>query len=307
MHSLDWNDLRYFLAVCRVGTLAGAARELSVRHSTVGRRIEAVEQALGVSLFARTPDGFVPTAAGVEIRPLAEDAERAATAIERRIAGGDKRIEGTVRVTASEAFSGFLVHQLATLRERHPGLMIEVLSGNRSFDLMRGEADLAVRFSKTTQADLLSKRIGMAGWSVYAAKSYIARRGKPTSLDDLSGHDVIGFGDAMSQASPALWLGHRTTGATVVLRGNSIVAVLNAAIVGMGIAVLPCFLADNELNLSRLTDEIIGAAEIWLVYHPDVAKVARVRTVIDFFTEAIGRKAAMLGGEVAPSGSALKR
>ena len=301
MHSLDWNDLRFFLAVCRVGTLAGAARELNVRHSTVGRRIEALEQALGVSLFTRTPDGFVLTPAGVEMRPLAEEAERATAAIERRIAGGDKRIDGTVRVTASEAFSGFLVHQLAALRERHPGLMVDVLSGNRSFDLMRGEADLAVRFSETTQVDLLSKRIGTAGWSVYAATSYIARRGKPTSLDDLSGHDVIGFDEAMSQVAPALWLGRHAGGATIVLRGNSIVAVLNAAIVGMGIAVLPCFLAANESNLSRLTDEIISAAEIWLVYHPDVAKIARVRTVLDFLTEAISREAALLGGEVAPS------
>ena len=115
MHSPDWNDLRYFLAVCRAGTLVGAGRSLQVKHSTVGRRIEALEAALGVSLFTRSPDGFVLTDAGNEIMPLAEEAERAVTAIERRVAGGDKRISGVVRVTTSETFSGFLMRRLPEL------------------------------------------------------------------------------------------------------------------------------------------------------------------------------------------------
>ena len=246
MHSFDWNDLRYFLAVCRAGTLAGAARDLRVRHSTVGRRLEALEQALGVSLFTRTPDGFVLTEAGAGIRPLAEEAERAAVAIERQVAGGDQRIEGAVRLTTSEAFSGFLVRRLAALHERHPDLMVEVLAGNRFFDLTRGEADLALRIAATTQPDLICKRIGSAGWSVYAAAGYLARRGMPASLDDLSGHDVIGFDEIHGPGAGALWLADHAGGAEVVMRGNSIVAVLNAAIVGMGIAILPCFLATRS-------------------------------------------------------------
>ena len=297
MHSLDWNDLRYFLAVCRAGTLAGAARDLRVRHSTVGRRVEALEQALAVSLFKRTPDGFVLTDAGAGIRPLAEQAERAAVAIERQVAGGDARIEGVVRVTASEAFSGFLVRRLAALHERHPALVVEVLSGNRSFDLTRGEADLALRITKTTQADLVCKRIGVAGWSVYAAAAYLARRGTPASLDDLSGHAVIGYDETMAQVPGALWLDNHAAGAEVVMRGNSIVAVLNATIVGMGIAVLPCFLAEAEPSLKRLSDDVIGTREIWLVFHPDVAKMARIRTVIDFVTEVIASDAATLRGD----------
>ncbi len=142
---------------------------------------------------------------------------------------------------------------------------------------------------------------------MYAATSYLARRGEPTLLDDLSGHDVIGFDETMSRLEPALWLDRRASGGAVVMRGNSIVAVLNAAIVGMGIAVLPCFLADNEPNLRRLTDEVISAFEICLVFHPDVAKIARVRTVIDFIAEAIGQEAAMLGGEGLSSVPASQR
>ena len=298
MRSLDWNDLRYFLAVSRAGTLAGAARSLKVRHSTVGRRLEALEAALAASLFTRTPDGFVLTEAGAGILPLAEEAERAVLAVERQVGGGDERIEGVVRLTASEAFSGFLVRKLGELHERHPGLMVEILSGNRSLDLARGEADLALRIGVTSQPDLICKRIGDAGWSVYAAQSYIARRGVPASLDDLSGCQVIGFDETMANVPGALWLAGHAGKAEVVLRGNSIVSVLNAAIIGMGLAVLPCFLADAESSLRRLTPAVVGTREIWLVFHPDVAKIARVRTVIDFVTEAIGREAVTLRGVV---------
>ena len=297
MHRLDWNDLRYFLAVCRAGTLAGAARSLRVRHSTVGRRLDALEAGLAVSLFTRTPDGFVLTEAGAGVLPLAEDAERAVVAIERRVAGGDARIEGIVRLTASEAFNGFLVRQLGALHERHPGLIVEILSGNRSLDLMRGEADIALRLAATTQPELICKRIGDAGWSVYAAESYLARRGTPPSLDDLSAHDIVGFDETMANTPGALWLNAHAGGARVVLRGNSIVAVLNAAIVGMGVAVLPCFLAGAEPNLRRLTDEVVGTREIWLVYRPDVMGIARIRAVIDFVTEVIRREATTLRGE----------
>ena len=302
MHSLDWNDLRYFLAVSRAGTLAGAARDLAVRHSTVARRLEALEEALAVSLFTRTPDGLVLTEAGAGILPQAEAAERAALAIERQAAGGDTRIAGTVRLTTSEGFSGFLVRRLAALNERYPELMVEVLSGNRFYDLTRGEADLAVRIGETTQPDLICKRIGLAGWSVYAAAAYLARRGMPASLDDLRGHAVIGFDETLAQVPGALWLDRHAAGAEVVMRGNSIFAVLNAAIVGMGIAVLPCFMAEAEPNLRRLSAETTGSREIWLVFHPDVAKIARVRTVIDFVTDAVAGEVTRLRGERTPAG-----
>jgi DNA-binding transcriptional LysR family regulator len=299
LHNLDWNDLRYFLAVCRAGSLAGAGRSLRVRHSTVSRRLDALEAALCVSLFTRTPDGFVLTDAGTRIMPMAEEAERALLAVERQVGGEDDRIEGVVRLTTSEAFSGFMVRRMAPLHEAHPGLMVEVLSGNRPFDLTRGEADLALRIGHPVQPELICKRVGDAGWSVYASETYLARRGTPASLDDLSGHDVIGFDDTMAQVPGAIWLRDHAQGVAVTLRGNSILSVLNAAIVGMGVAVIPCFLGDGESNLRRLTPEVVGSRELWLVFHPDVARIARIRTVIDFVTAMIAKEAATLRGEVA--------
>jgi DNA-binding transcriptional LysR family regulator len=297
MHSLDWNDLRYFLAVCRAGTLVGAARSLHVRHSTVGRRVEALEAALGVSLFMRAPDGFVLTEAGSGIVSLAEEAERAVAAVERRVAGGDKRIDGIVRVTTSESFSGFLMRRLPELQAQHPTLTVEVLTGNASLDLMRREADLAIRFMETTQADLICKRLCDAGWSLYASETYLARAGNPKTPTDLARHDIIGFDETMARSPGAIWLEEHKAGARVVVRCNSLMSALNASIVGMGVAVLPCFLAEAEPSLRRLTDEVLATRAIWVVFHPDVAQIRRVRTVIDFVSTIIGKEATTFRGE----------
>jgi DNA-binding transcriptional LysR family regulator len=297
MHSLDWNDLRYFLAVCRAGTLVGAARSLHVRHSTVGRRVEALEAALGVSLFMRAPDGFVLTEAGSGIVSLAEEAERAVAAVERRVAGGDKRIDGIVRVTTSESFSGFLMRRLPELRAQHPTLTVEVLSGNASLDLMRREADLAIRFMETTQADLICKRLCDAGWSLYASETYLARAGNPRTPTDLARHDIIGFDETMARSPGAIWLEEHKAGARVVVRCNSLMSALNASIAGMGVTVLPCFLAEAQPSLRRLTDEVLATRAIWVVFHPDVAQIRRVRTVIDFVSTIIGKEATTFRGE----------
>jgi len=296
MHSPDWNDLRYFLAVCRAGTLVGAGRSLQVKHSTVGRRIEALEAALGVSLFTRSPEGFVLTDAGNEIMPLAEEAERAIAAIERRVAGGDKRISGVVRVTTSETFSGFLMRRLPELLAQYPALEVEVLSGNRPLDLMRREADLAIRFLETSQADLICKRLCDAGWSLYASETYISRAGNTARSTDLAGHDVIGFDETMAGSPGASWLEEHKTGARIIVRCNSLVSVLNACKAGMGVAVLPCFL-ESETSLCRLTGEVVAMRAMWAVFHPDVAQIRRVRTVIEFVSAVVGREAAMFRGE----------
>jgi DNA-binding transcriptional LysR family regulator len=301
MRSLDWNDLRYFLAVCRSGTLVGAARSLGVRHSTVGRRIEALEAALGVRLFARAPEGFVPTAAGIAIVPLVDEAERAVMAIERRAAAGDQRVDGIVRIATSEAFSGFLVRRLSLLQLQHPTLTAEVLTGNPSLDLIHREADLAIRFVETTEGDLTRKRLCDVGWSLYASEAYLARAGAQATPTDLSGQQIIGFDKTMARSPGALWLDQHKSGARVVIRCNSIMSAVNAAIAGMGVTVLPCFLGDAEAGLRRLTDEVLATRPIWVVFHPDVGQIRRVRKVIDFVSTIVGREAAMFRGERMPA------
>lgn len=297
MRGFDWNDLRYFLAVAEAGTLAGAGRSLGVQHSTVARRLDAVEIALGTSLFTRTPDGMILTEAGRDILPMAMEAGKALAAIELRIGGGDSRVEGSVRVATSESLSGFMVRLFPELRTRHPDLTVDVLSGNRPLDLTRGEADLAVRAVATPQPDLISRRLGTIGWSLYAAEAYIRRLGAPPDPTDLAGHDVVGFDDALAGTPGPDWLVKHGAGARVVLRGNSIIAALNAAVAGMGVAALPCFLADAEPGLRRLTSTIVGQRDLCLVYMPAAGRIARVRAVIDFIAESMAERVAMLRGD----------
>src|ERR1700690_2871763 len=135
----DWNDLRYFLAIARARTFAGAARDLGCEHASVGRRVSVRETALGARLFLRGPDGLIATAAGRQMLPLAEEVAARVEAIERRVSGDDGRIEGTVRVSTSESASVYFVQRFVALRERHPALVVEILSGNHASDLLRGE------------------------------------------------------------------------------------------------------------------------------------------------------------------------
>jgi DNA-binding transcriptional LysR family regulator len=296
---VDWNDLRYFLAVQRAGSFAGAARLLAVENSTVGRRIAALESALGITLFRRTPEGLLLTDEGTAVVPLAESMEQAALAIEQRHWGGDARLEGTVRLAVSEALSGFIVRRLPLLREVHPGIRVEILSGNQAHDLMRGEADLALRLMRPAQPELVARKLGGIGWSLYAAESYVQARGVPR-LDDLSGHDVVGFDASFSKVPGAVWLAEHAASATTVLLGNSLVSILNALLVGLGIGVLPCFLCEDEPTLRRLTPEVVAVREAFLVANPQAARVGRVRAVMDFVAEVFQREEPLLRGRARP-------
>jgi DNA-binding transcriptional LysR family regulator len=290
---VEWSDLRHFLAVARSGTLAAAARDLGVEHTTVGRRIAALENALAVRLFTRGPNGFTLTAAGTTMLPSVEAIASHIESIERRIAGDDERVAGTVRLTIPESGNSYFVRRLEELRERHPDLLLEIVSDNRDLDIRRGEADIAVRFKDLTDPELVVRKVGLAGWSLYASKDYLARRGPLQSSTDIRGHDVVGFDGSLAEIEGAKWLRRHGEGANVVLRGNSIAAVTNAACFGLGLAALPCFSASQEEALVRLTPELIGTREFLLVVHPDLVKVGRVRAVMDYLLEITQRDAAL--------------
>ena len=293
---MDWNDLRYFLAVSRAGTLAGAARELGVEHTTVGRRIAALESALGVRLFSRGPEGFSLTAAGKDVVPRAEGIAAHVDAIARLVLGTDQRAEGRVRLTIPDALNGYTMQALAQLRELHPTLMVEILCDNRDLDIRRGEADIAVRLRDTRDPELIGRRIGGAAWALYASPAYIVRKGKPVSAEELRGHDVIGFDVSLAGVPGAVWLHAHAGGANMVLRGNSVAAVFDATLVGLGLAPLPRFMADPAPGLLRVTPEIVGSRDIMLVVHPDLARVARVRATMDFLIELFARDTELWSG-----------
>jgi len=189
---LDWDDLRTFLAIARHGSLSAAARTLGVRQTTMGRRLAALEARAGARLLQKTPRGYVLTDAGEAVLGNVERIEAETLAVERRITGRDVRLEGTVRITSVESFSAeILMPILAGLRQRHPGIAIEVVADVRNLSLTRREADVAMRMARPDQQDLTVRCIGRMGFGLYASPGYLETRGPPDFARGGEGHDVI--------------------------------------------------------------------------------------------------------------------
>jgi DNA-binding transcriptional LysR family regulator len=296
LHSVNWDDLRYFLALARAGSLAGAARELGVEHTTVGRRLGALERALGARLFTRGPSGLVLTEAGNAIhQSAAAIAEQVAT-IERRIGGVDSRIHGVVRLTIPESVGSYFVDWARELRNRHPGIMIDLISNDEPLDVRNGDADIAVRFCEVKDPDVVTRTLGSGGWSLYASSEYVTRKGLPHNFNDLAGHEVIGYDDGMSDIIGARWLREHAGGATFVMQANGTATVTSAVVAGLGIAPLPCIIGNREPGLVRLSPEVLGACQINLVVHPELSQIARIRKTIDCLVEAFARDAPLWSG-----------
>jgi len=291
-HDLDWDDLRYFLEAARAQTLAGAARKLGIEHTTIGRRLAALERALGAALVLRGPDGLRLTPLGERLLPITEQIERTVQSLSDLVEQGVSR----VRLAVPSGFPRLFAAGLAALRSQHPGLLLEIVSGARLVDLEQSEADLAVRSAPGDSGDLIARRLCSSGWSLYAAPSYLARRAAPESLDDLSGHDLIGYHQSLAQMPPAQWLEARAGVASVVLRSREMTDIVAAAASGLGLAVLPCVLADVEPGLVRLTPEVLASRPLWLVYRREMRLSAAVSVVIDFVLEIIRANTALIEG-----------
>jgi DNA-binding transcriptional LysR family regulator len=287
--TLDWNDLRHVLALARGGSLVAAARILGVEHTTVGRRIAAIERDLGAKLFARTPEGHRLTPAGERALAAAEAVEGIVHGLEAAIAGGDDRPEGTVRVTTSEGFTPLLIPHLARLYADQPRILVELLSANRTFDLARGEADIAVRMVPTTTPDLVARRVSTTGWALYGSADYVAKAGTPADPCVLAGHRIVGFDDPLSGTPGAKWLSQRLAGTEIAIRGNSIPSVAAAVAAGLGLSCLPCLTGDRDSRLVRASP-VVASGNMWLVVHPDRQASARVRIVWDFLLDVVARE-----------------
>jgi DNA-binding transcriptional LysR family regulator len=299
MHAMsDWDDLRFFLAIHRAGTLAAAAKALKVDHTTVGRRLRGLESSLNARLYDRRPDGFELTGAGARILEAAHAMEEHFHSLERRALSEDARLEGTVRIAASHTFAaGFLVPSLVAVRARHPGIEIEVVTGPGAYDLPRREADLALRFSKPSQQTLLTRKVADVGFALYASRAYLATRGRPSTADDLTGHDVVGYDREGSFIPGAKWLETHARHARSMVRCDQILSVLAGATAGLGIAVLPCFVAEAESCLVRISSKVVTSDTLHLVVHPEVQRVARVRVMIDLLVELLAAGASKLRGD----------
>jgi DNA-binding transcriptional LysR family regulator len=292
---LNWDDLRYLLALADTGSLARAARALEVDHTTVGRRIEALEASLGVRLFTRTTLGYALTQEGEALMPQFRQVEAAVLAVER---GASARggLEGVVRVTSMPTLGvRYLAPRLATFRREHPDLSVELIAGSSVLDLARREAEIAVRFVRSTHDHLLVRRAGQHAYALYASEAYLARRPAPSGPGELASHDILSP-ELRSGAVDAQWIRRIAPGARIAFTSNLTICVLEAALAGGGIAVLPCYLGDAEPTLRRLPMPDEPRQSLWIAVHRDLAQTRRVRTVLDFLHAELRRDQTMLLG-----------
>jgi DNA-binding transcriptional LysR family regulator len=279
----SWDELRTFIEVVRDGSLSGAARRLGLTQPTVGRHIDALEAALGVPLFARSPRGLTATPAALALVPHVDVMAAAAAALTRTASGEAAADRGTVRVTASEVVGcEVLPPILAAFHAAHPGIAIELALTNRSEDLARRDADVAVRMVRPTQRGLVARRIGASRLALYAHRDYLARFGVPRSLADLANHCVIGFDRDNRSFRAAGDFARRLKREDFAFRCDSDLAQLAALRAGVGIG-------GCQENIARRTPELVAvlpnaiqyALEVWLVMHADLKATRRVRLLFD--------------------------
>jgi DNA-binding transcriptional LysR family regulator len=296
--TVDASDLSLVLALARARTLAGAAEFLDVDVSTIFRRLNELERRLRVRLFERSKRGYHLTAAGERATAAAERIETELHALDREITGRDQQLTGALRVTASETLSHSALPRLfATFRESHPGIELILNIDNRVLDLGRREADVALRTRRPSQGDLFGRRLAGIAWAFYGGASTRRSLKREGSRLDFSRHDVIGWDHTEARIVASAWIEAQVPASQLVYRSNSLVNQLMAVRAGVGIALLPCYLADPVPEVRRLTaalPELEG--ELWIVTHKDLKETARVRAFLTIVGDGIAAQRTLFEG-----------
>jgi DNA-binding transcriptional LysR family regulator len=292
MPRMDWNDLRYFLSVARTGSTLAAARQLHVSQTTVARRIAALEEALGLTLFDRRQTGYALTRTGEALLADAQRVEAGAASFAETAAASARETGGTVRITTEEIYAmGLLGPLLRELHELHPQIMIELDTAQQVRDLGAGQADIALRsFSNDQPAGLVGRALCVDDWTLYCSSDYAARHGAPASVDDLKDHAIVGGGGGMLWHHYKAWLRQLGLEDRVAIQHTSSTGLFTAVRSGFGVAVLPCIVAETDPELIRCIQPRADHGRVlWLLTHERVRHVPSVRTVMTFLGEKLAR------------------
>jgi DNA-binding transcriptional LysR family regulator len=297
MNSFDWNDLRYFLAVARTGSTVAAAKDLGVNQSTVQRRLAALEEAIGRELVERLPVGYRLTSFGEELRPHAEAVETAVACLDRKIASADTAPTGTVRLTCPEGLGYRLIpRMLDVFHARYPSVRVDLIIADQYLDLAKGEADIALRAGETKDSVLISRKFADTPWAVYGSRSYVGRHGPVGSARDLDRHAMIVFDGHLANLGVSKWLRSAAPHAAVTARCNHIITMLLSVKSGVGVGPLPVQIGDMEDDLVRVLDPVPESmSSVYLLVHPDLRNVPRVRALFDFMVSEIDSFRPLLG------------
>ena len=284
---MDWEDVKHFLEVAAAGSTLAASRRLKVSQTTVARRVSALELELGVRLFDRRPNGYVLTPEGNVLVQRAKDADAAMRGIAEQASSSVRHAGGVVRVTAVETLAVTLLPPiLKDLAAAHPAISIELDTSSETRDLAAGAADIAIRLSRSPLgAGLVGRRIADDPWTLYCSRSYAAERGRPTSMEEVATHPLIGGGGEHVWEPYRTWLQAHDLETSVTIHYSSTTGLLAAVRAGAGLAMLPCFVADNDLDLlACLPRKLPESRGYWLLTHERLRHEPRIRTVIDGLT-----------------------
>lgn len=289
--ALDWEDLRYFGALARHGTLSATARELRVNHATVARRVASLEALLGHPLFDRRADGYALTAEGKAVLDGARAMDEAALSVLRRLDAGTE-LNGLVRLAAGRVLAErFLIDRLRSFHERYPAIDLEVIGGSRVVSLARRQADIALRYGSPKDSELVARRVAKIAFGLYASPAYrdeIAAGGTPAFIGFDIGSDFVG---------EAAWLARQFGDRRFSFRTNSQTTQAAAARAGYGVALLPCYVAADDPGLVRVSlEERLPERDLWLVFRRELRRVPRVRAVVDYLAQVFRRDRWLLEG-----------
>lgn len=295
----DWNDLRYFLELSRQGKLVGAASRLQVDHTTVSRRITALEKQLDVRLFDKSPRGYQLTDAGLRLLPLAEEIEARSNRLYQDIAGKDARLSGTVRVSVPEALgSQVIAPRIVEFCREHPGIEIELIAETRRMSLSKREADIAINLSRPESGRLIAWKLCDYRLRLYGAESYLSRMPPITGPDDLSSYDFVSYIDDLIEMPQLRFFDSTIKNAHVVFRSSNVSAQFNAILQGTGLGIVHCFMAQSQKSLRLILPDLISVERsYWLSVHEDLRHVARVDAVCGFLTRILRDNRVLMMGE----------
>lgn len=285
---MDWNDLKFFLAVARSHTLTEASRVLRVSNSTIARRITALEQSVSSELFTKRNDGYFLTISGEAFFDRAEQAEAQLLWLERGGATPAEEYAGVVRLAVPELLGHHvIVPSLASFFEAYPSIQLELLADVRPMNLSKRQADLLIRLVRPSHGDYLVRRVGSVAMAVYGAPDYVAKHGSPETYSDLTGHRLVGWDNDLGYLPFSRWLFDAIPNANITLRAHTMSAQLAAVQAGIGLAVLPVVVA-KKFDLTRvLTTDATFFSEIWLLQAADSKNIARVRALANYIGEAL--------------------
>ena len=288
---LDWDTYRYFMTVVEKGSLSAASRFLGVSQPTVGRKLRELETRFDVRLFQREIHGYALTEAGVSIVELCRGMAAKAKDIEQAIAGYDRSKTGQVRITTAVGLGTYwLAPRLSMLKADHPSIDLQLMVSTSLADLMRHEADVALRVGNPGCDDLVGRKIGAVSFGIYGARTYLERHGEPIELGELKDHSIIESTGGIADLPQARQLRDVSRGARIGLQCDSMPMQISAACAGSGLVALPQYVARTIPDLQRvLASSFDLTLDLWLLTHRDLKSMARIRTVLDFIAKESAR------------------